>query len=168
MNPLEVAIKMETEGKAFYETASAKAGDDLGKTLFARLATEEDYHAAKAREIYENLERGETPLGIDGYLDDGKNIMTIFAKAKKRISSKRNVASNELQAIKLALEMEERSGKFYEEQSKTAKTQYERQYFGELKKEERGHYLALIDYREYLIDPTGWFFKSEHISLDGG
>ena len=34
--------------------------------------------------------------------------------------------------------------------------------------EERGHYLALVDYREYLIDPAGWFRKAEHHSLDGG
>lgn len=32
--------------------------------------------------------------------------------------------------------------------------------------EERGHFLALLDYYEYLNDPTGWFVMKEH-RLDG-
>ena len=168
MEPLEIAINMENDGKEFYQKASEKAGDSLGKALFSRLAKEEDFHAAKAREIHDFLRRGENPLVIEESLDKGEKLRSIFAEARNEIALKREVAPDELEAIQVALDMEEKSRKFYEEQSGAALTDFERRFFGALKQEEREHYLSLIDYREYLIDPTGWFTKSEHISLDGG
>ncbi|MDD5093142.1 MAG: ferritin family protein [Dehalococcoidia bacterium] len=168
MEPLEMAIQMEIEGKEFYLKASEKAGDELGKELFARLAQEEDSHAAKAREISDFLKRGEKPMAIEESLDKGKKTKSIFAKAKKGLASRRKVASNEMEVIKLALNMEEKSRKFYEDNSGHAGSDFEKRFFTALEQEERGHYLSLVDYREYLIDTAGWFAKSEHISLDGG
>jgi rubrerythrin len=168
MEPLDIAIKMEIEGKEFYLKASEKAGDKLGKELFSRLAQEEDFHAAKAREISDFLKRGEKPMAIEESLDKGTKLKSIFARAKTNLASRRKVAPNELEAIQLALNMEEKSRKFYEDQSGTAKTDFEKRFFTALKQEEQGHYLSLVDYREYLVDSVGWFAKSEHISLDGG
>lgn len=37
-----------------------------------------------------------------------------------------------------------------------------------LSREERGHYLELLDYREYFEDPAGWFGMKEGFRLDGG
>jgi len=34
--------------------------------------------------------------------------------------------------------------------------------------EEKEHYLILLDYYEFLKDPSGWFVGKEHPSLDGG
>ena len=55
---LELAIEAELGEKSFYKEACDKSGTSLGKALFARLIKEEDFHAAKAREISEFLERG--------------------------------------------------------------------------------------------------------------
>ena len=168
MKSLEIAIKMEVEGKEFYQSASEKSGDSLGKALFSRLAMEEDFHAAKAREIADSLKEGDKPLAIEESLDNGEKLNSIFAEAISDIETKREVASNEFEVIKIALDMEEKTRKFYEDQSEKAINEFERRFFESLKREERGHYLALVDYQEYLIDPTNWFTKSEHISLDGG
>jgi len=167
MDALEIAIKMEIEGKEFYQKASEKSGDTLGKALFQRLAKEEEFHAAKAREIATALAEGEKPLAIEESLDSGKKLNSIFAKAKREIEPRQEVASSEFEAIKIALDMEEKTRKFYEEQSEKAENEFERRFFKALTGEERGHYLSLIDYQEYLTDPTNWFTKSEHISLDG-
>jgi rubrerythrin len=168
MEPLEIAIKMEIEGKEFYQEASRKTSDKLGKDLFSQLAEEEDLHAATAREIQKSLKLGDHSLESELSFDQGRKLKSIFAKAKSELAPKRKVASSELKAIRLALDMEEKSRKFYEDQSSSAKTDFERRFFTALKQEEQGHYLSLVDYREYLIDPTSWFTKSEHISLDGG
>jgi rubrerythrin len=167
MEPLEIAIKMEIEGKEFYHKASEKAIDELGKELFFRLAKEEDCHAAKAQEIFDCLRLGEKPMAIEESLDRGKKLKSIFAQAKKA-AAKRKAPASVFKVIEAALKLEEKSRKFYEEQSSSAKTQFERRYFEALKQEEQGHYLSLVDYREYLVDPAGWFAKREHISLDGG
>lgn len=167
MEALEIAIKMEIEGKEFYQKASEKSGDKLGKALFMRLAKEEDFHAEKAREIADSLKKGEKPLAIEESLDRGGKLNSIFAKAKKKIEPRRKVASNEFEVIKIALDMEEKTRKFYEDHSEKAENEFEKRFFHALILEERGHYLSLIDYQEYLIDPTHWFTRTEHISLDG-
>lgn len=168
MKPLEVAIKMEMDGKAFYQAAGEKCGDDLGKALFVRLANEEDFHAAKAREIADALMAGEKPLAIEESLDNGEKLTSIFTSARKAMSRRGKVGVNEMDVVARALELEEMSRKFYEEHVSTAESEFEKRFFNALMAEEHGHYLSLVDYREYLTDPTGWFTKTEHISLDGG
>jgi rubrerythrin len=66
------------------------------------------------------------------------------------------------------MEMENRTEKFYSSRGKEANYDAERKLYTSLAAEEKGHYLTLVDYREYLIDPAGWFRKAEHHSLDGG
>jgi rubrerythrin len=66
------------------------------------------------------------------------------------------------------MELENKTEKFYTSQGEEAVYDAERKLYTSLAAEERGHYLALVDYREYLIDPAGWFRKEEHHSLDGG
>jgi rubrerythrin len=167
MEPLEIAIKMEIEGEQFYQQASEKATDELGKELFSRLAEEEDFHAAKAQEIFDFLKRGEKPLAIEESLDRGRKLKSIFAQAQKA-AAKRKAPASVFKVIESALKLEEKSRKFYEDQGSSAKTDFEKRFFTALKEEERGHYLSLVEYREYLVDPVGWFAKREHISLDGG
>ena len=64
--------------------------------------------------------------------------------------------------------LQERWDDFYRSQGEKAQYDVEKKFYETLAAEERGHYLALVDYREYLVDPAGWFRKAEHHSLDGG
>jgi rubrerythrin len=66
------------------------------------------------------------------------------------------------------MEMENKTEKFYSSRGAEAVYGAEKKLYTSLAAEERGHFLALVDYREYLIDPAGWFRKAEHHSLDGG
>ena len=76
--------------------------------------------------------------------------------------------STELDTIDKAMEMENMTEKFYSRRGGEAAYPAEKKLYTSLAAEERGHFLALVDYREYLIDPAGWFRKAEHHSLDGG
>jgi rubrerythrin len=62
--------------------------------------------------------------------------------------------------------MENKTYDFYKSQNTSYDT--ERELYEALAAEERGHYLVLRDYSEYLTDPAGWFIEKEHPSLDGG
>ena len=63
------------------------------------------------------------------FFDQGKRLKSIFSQATKDIAPKREVASSQLEAIQVGLDMEEKSRKFYEEQGEKAKTDFERQFF---------------------------------------
>ena len=101
MEPLEIAINMGTESNVFYQKASEKSGDNLGKALFSRLAQEKDLHAARASEIHESLKQEIGSLLTEVSFDQGKRLESIFSQATKDIMPKREVASRQLEVIQV-------------------------------------------------------------------
>lgn len=165
---LQFAIQMEIDGKEYYQKASHKSRNKVGKELFQWLAGEEDKHQQKFEGIYEVIKANKSWPEIDAQPGKRSNLDTVFSEAKKEAAPKGKAASAELNAIARAMEMENKTHDFYKGQSEKAKYNAERDFYKALAAEERGHYLALVDYREYLVDPAGWFRKAEHHSLDGG
>ena len=109
MESLALAIEMEREAKRFYQDAALKTNHNLGRSLYTRLAMEEDFHAAKAKEIWENLSRSEDPLAIEESLDYGREIRQIFSDSHQRVTGIGEVPSGEWDIIQTALEIEEKS-----------------------------------------------------------
>ncbi len=77
------------------------------------------------------------------------------------------VAESELEAIRIAMNMEIKSHNRYQSLSDESTYAVEKRFYEGLAGEKRGHQLALSDAYEYLSDPAGWFTKTEHWSLDG-
>jgi len=164
---LQLAVRMEVEGKEFYQKASQKSSNKLAKELFQQLANEEDVHRRKFVEIYEALRRGQHWPDVEPPSEKGKKIKSLFAEATKALGSKFKVAESELEAIKIAMDMEVKSYNLYHSRSEESTLPVEKRFYDTLAGEERGHHLALVDSYEYLSDPAGWFTKKEHWSLDG-
>jgi len=164
---LQLAVRMEVEGKEFYQKASQKSSNKLAKELFQQLANEEDVHRRKFVEIYEALRRGQHWPDVEPPSEKGKKIKSLFAEATKALGSKFKVAESDLEAIKIAMDMEVKSYDLYHSRSEESTLPVEKRFYDTLAGEERGHHLALVDSYEYLSDPAGWFTKKEHWSLDG-
>ena len=167
MEVLHTAIQMEVEGKEFYQKASQKSSNKLAEELFQHLADEEDVHRKKFEEIYEALKRGQNWPDIEPPFEKGKRLKSLFTEATKALGSKLKVAESELEAIKIAIDMEIKSYNLYHSRSEESTLPVEKRFYDTLAGEERGHHLALLDSYEYLSDPAGWFTKREHWSLDG-
>jgi rubrerythrin len=164
---LQLAVRMEDDGKKFYQKASRKSSNKLAKELFRQLAREEDIHRKKFVEIYKAFKRGQNWPDVEPPSEKGKRIKSLFAEATKALGSRFEVAESEFEAIKIAMDMEIKSYDLYYSRSKESTLPVEKQFYQTLAGEERGHHLALLDSYEYLSDPTGWFTKKEHWSLDG-
>ena len=167
MKVLQLAVKMEVDGKEFYQKASRKSSNKLAKELFRQLANEEDIHRKKFEETYKALKRGHDWPDVEPPFEKGKKIKSLFAEASKALGTRFKIAESELEAIKAAMDMEIRSYNLYHSRSAESTLPAEKQFYKNLAGEERGHHLALLDSYEYLSDPTGWFTKKEHWSLDG-
>ena len=164
---LQLAVRMETDGKEFYQKASRKSSNKLAKELFHHLADQEDVHRKKFLEIYEALKKGQHWPDVESQSGKGAEIKSLFAEATKALGSKFKVAESDLEAIKTAIDMEIRSYNLYHTRSAESTLPVEKQFYKTLAGEERGHHLSLLDSYEYLSDPAGWFTKKEHWSLDG-
>ena len=164
---LQLAVQTEVEGKEFYQKASQKSSSRLATELFQQLANEEDVHRKKFEEIYEALKRGQNWPDVVPPSDKGKRLKSLFAEATKTLGSKIEVAESELEAIKIAMDMEIKSFDLYRSRSEESALAVEKRFYEALAGEEREHHLTLLDSYEYLSDPAGWFIRSEHWSLDG-
>ena len=168
LEAIQFAIKMEIDGKAYYQKASLDAGNKVGRELFEWLAGEEDKHRQRFEDIYKTIKKQKVWPEVSIQPRKGDILKTLFSEAMRAADPTVKVASTELDTIAKAMEMENKTEKFYSSRGGEAVYDAEKKLYTSLVAEERGHFLALIDYREYLIDPAGWFRKAEHHSLDGG
>jgi len=168
LQALQIAIQMEIDGKDYYLKASQESGNELGRKLMESLAAEEDIHRQKFIEIYDAISSKKAWPVTDFQPDRGKRLRTIFAKASEEIGINVKAPVTELDAVKTAMDMENKTRDFYKTQSENATYGAERDFYETLAAEERGHHLVLQDYYQYIKDPAGWFVAKEHPSLDGG
>lgn len=167
LEALQTAIQMEIDGKAFYLKASEESSNELGKKLLQTLAAEEDTHRQKFEQIYRLVqEKNEWP-DVNFQPEGGKKLRTIFASAADKVS-KFHPLSTESDAIRAAMGMENKTYDYYIQQSKAATYPAQKEFYEKLAAEERGHFLVLRDYHEFLNNPVGWFVEKERPSLDGG
>jgi len=168
MEALNFALKFEREGKEFYEKAAEITNNSLGKEIFQTLAKEEVLHMEKIQEVYQNIEKeGEWRERIT-VIGNPEQIKTVFAEAMEKIDKEIKVSTSDLEALKKAMEMEERGEKLYNSLAEKAIDPLEKRFYLTLSVEERSHFLLILDSYDYLSDPAGWFAQKERSSLDGG
>jgi len=163
---LQNAIKMEKDGREFYLKSAQDSESSLAKNLFEVLAKEEIIHQEVISEIYEALKSGNqwpdariTPV----HSENSENIFSAALKDPKQ----QKAASDDLEAVGIALKMEEKSFKLYSERAKESNNPAEAKFYQALAHEEQKHIISLRDTEEYLTDTEGWFMKKQHITLDG-
>ena len=168
LETLQIAIQMEIDGKQFYRKASQSSGNQLGKELFQSLAAEEDIHRQKFKEIYSAIGRKKAWPKTDFQPDKGKRLRTIFAQATRTVDSAITVIDTELDAVKTAMDMENKTYDFYKSRGENATYDAEERFYQALAAQERAHHQVLLEYYEFLKDPAAWFVAKEHPSLDAG
>ena len=165
---LETAIQMEIDGKQFYLKASQSSRNEVGKKLLKSLADEEDNHRQAFEKIYEVVRNKKGWPVIDFQAGAVAGLQTIFAQATGKITARLKTSTTELDAVKTAMDMENKTFDFYKAQGRVAGYDTEKNFYESLAAQEREHHKVLLDYYEYLKDPAAWFVSKEHPTLDGG
>jgi rubrerythrin len=168
LEALQTAIQMEIDGKKYYLKLSESGENELGIKLFKQLAVEEDYHRQKFEAIFKALTAKKDWPDVKFVGDQGKSVKNIFASAIAKMKDKVKDPLSELKSVQKAMEMENKTHDFYKERAAKGSFDMEIKYYEILAGEESAHHAVLLDYYEYLKDPTGWFTIKEHHSLDGG
>ncbi len=164
---LKEAMQLEIDGERFYTEAARKTNHPHGKLLFERLAEEEKIHLKKVQEIYASLEKGQKWPAAPHLTRMDSTVQNIFKEVGVKLNKMVKGSASDLEAIKVAIDMEEKSINLYDGQSKKAEDPFEKRFFLMLSYEERGHYLALLDSYDYLTDPQGWLESKERRLLEG-
>lgn len=165
---LEIALKMEKEGREFYLKAGQKNKNELGQKLFHSLADAELEHMEKIKKIHEAiLSTAKWPEGKTSFVK-GKLPQTVFTEALDNLGHLIKATTDELEALRTGMELENKSLLFYLDRRGQAASGDEKQFYQALVVEERGHFMLLLDSYEYLLDPQAYFVRTEHHGMDGG
>jgi len=168
LKALEIAMKREEDAKKFYLDASEKVTTAYAKDMFKSVAKEEEKHLTTVRAIYNRLKEERTWPKLVTAIGDVVKTKAAFPRELEELNMTKKDIEVSLGILKIGIEREEQSVKFYHELAEKASDPFETRFFIALEHEERGHYLSLWDYREYLEDPAGWFGMKEGFRLDAG
>jgi rubrerythrin len=88
-------------------------------------------------------------------------------EATKNAPAKAKGDTDDLKAVRTAIEFEANGTKYYTKLSEEVTDQKEKAFFKLLANIEHEHYVSLKDTEQYLIDPASWFREKEEGGLDG-
>jgi rubrerythrin len=161
IDPIALAIKTEKDGIEFYKQAAQKTTHPFGKEMFLSFIEDEKRHL----EILEQISK-EMDVPFDTTYSPRNRLKTIFENVADQVIDHITPTTDEIEAIKLALEIENEGYEFYEDQAQNNpqhSTLFER-----LAREESEHISVLQNLRNYLTDTGHWFMYEEHQMVDGG
>ncbi len=162
MNAIEIAIKMETDAIKFYKEAAEKTKNPVGKKMFLTIAGDEKRHLDMLTQIFKGLD-----LNIKD-VSPMKKIKTIFEEMKHEMMEKIEATTDELEAFRVAMQMEKEGIEFYKKALAEAQKEKEKALFERLIKEEQQHYDIFANTYFFMSDTGSWFMWEEHSIVDGG
>lgn len=161
MNAIQIAIKMEKDAIKFYNDASDKSEHLVGKKMFLSIAEDEKRHLEMLSQIFKEVNvtiKDVNPMN---------NIKTVFETMKDKMQQKIEATNDELDAFRIAMQMEKEGIEFYKKVGSEAKSEKERALFERLVKEEEQHYDIFSNTYSFLSDTGHWFMWEEHTIVEG-
>jgi len=168
LNALEVALNNEMREREFYLKNAKRTKNSLGKKMFQQIGDDELEHYERLKQLHQKWAKQEkwpetVPLKVKDTI-----VKDILLEFVIKVDETAKGDSDDLEAVRTALDFEVKGAKFYAEIRDSVTNPKEKEFFDLLSKMENEHYLSLKDTEEYFIDPVSWYRKAEHHTLDGG
>ena len=167
LKALETAIEMEKDSKECYLEAIKTTENSLARELLQSFAEEEDIHQRKFVKIYSAVRANKTWPTMESTKVSDKKFKELLSNTCMAIGIDATASATHIHVLDTAIDKEDTSYNFYKEKASRSTFESERSFYNTLALEEREHYLILVDYKEFLVDPAGWVIEHEHLSMDG-
>lgn len=160
MNVYDFAMQMEVDGKAYYEKLAKETEQEGLKTIFTRLAEDEQKHY----DIFEKLKSGtQVPdMPETSVLNEAKNV---FKGLPKGSAALQDISGN-LEAYRHAMQLEADSFRLYEEAAAKEKDHQVKQLLLKVAEEEHKHFNILDNIYEFVNAPNEYLAWGEFSNLD--
>lgn len=167
IDALKYALQMELDGKKFYALTARESTNRVGKDLYSWLADQEGIHYKRFEDIYSAITAGRGWPHASVKPGTPVKLGTLFSGLINKEGKPVGAEAAEIDSTDKAIGLEIKSRDYYIQRADKASSDDEAKFFKDISAEEQGHYLALVDYKEYISDPVGWFTRTEHHLLDG-
>jgi len=163
---IRTAIKMEKNGIDFYHKAEEKTSYPLAKKMFLSFAEDEKRHLTVLKEILTDLKFSDFKQFFAE--KPRQKIENIFRKAGNEIKERITANPDELEALKIGMDMELESVQFYQTALEESEDNLQKAFLKRLVQEEKEHLQLLQNTHSYLKNSGDWFLWEEKALLDGG
>ena len=165
LNVIKEAIKLEINGRIFYEHSAEVTENKLGKKMFQKLAQDEIGHIDTFGQIFSSIVGSEE---WKKYIseEETKDKSSIIEDLKSKFKKGKEEKSGELGAIRIGMELERKSIKFYEKSANETNDQKAKEIFRKITDEEKLHYDLLQAQYDY-ITKSGFWFDVAEFRMDG-
>ncbi len=158
---IAAARQLEVDGRRFYLEAAGKASTEPLKKMFASLADDESNHLEWLDKLAPGVESARAAnQALYGKL---KDVFAATSGAKGAES-----ADNDIEAIDVAIGMEDKAVEAYAEWIEEGDSEEIRSLGEVLVGQERFHRQMLENAKEYLQNPGDWFMQEERWNFEGG
>ena len=161
MNAAEIARSMENDAVEFYTAAAEKCSNTVGKQMFLSIVEDEKRHV----KMIEALIKGMCITGEN--IDPMERVKSIFAELKDEMTERVAASSDDMEALKIAMEMEAKGRDFYDKSASEATDEKSKALFERLFKEEEKHYAIFSNTYSFLTDTGNWFMWEEQGIVEG-
>lgn len=161
MNIIEMAIKMEQEAVDFYTKCAEKTDNPIGKKMFLSIAEDEKHHKACAVHVDRNKEF------VSAETRPVQDMKKIFEQNKEFMLQRVSPTADELQALEIAMKMEQDAIKFYGNAAAQAADPNEKAFFECLIRDEEEHFAIFQNTYSFLTDTGNWFMWDERSIVEG-
>jgi rubrerythrin len=163
MNAFEYAMKMEEDGKAYYEEQAGKMANPAMKQIFEELARDETKHY----ETFKAMRDGKTTDYEAAFktkiLDTTKNVFQKMRDEGKEIA---DFAEGVRQVWDKAREIEDKSEKFYREQAGATDDEGRKKLWSRIADEEHKHWVAINNVVKFIDRPNQWLENAEWHNME--
>ncbi|MGE5239059.1 MAG: ferritin family protein [Chloroflexota bacterium] len=161
MTSVEIAAKMEADAIKFYREGAEKTRNPVGKKMFLSIAEDEKGHLQMLRSALEVCDLKITeahPI---------KTVRTIFEEMKDSMMQRVEATTDELEAFRIAMEMEKEGIEFYRTALAETQSEKEKCLFERLIQEEEEHFKIFSETYEFMTDTGNWYMWDEHSIVEG-
>lgn len=157
------AIKLEINGRSFFNHASEVTHNDLGKKMFLRLAEEEVKHLDTFSRLFTDIIKDR-----DWKKYVKKEELTgqspVIEEMKARMQ--RAEGKSEIEALRIGMELEQNAIDFFEKSAKESDDPVAQEIFRKICDEERFHY-DLLQAQYDSVTHSGFWLDSAEFQMDG-
>ncbi len=167
LDALKVALNNEMREHEFYLKNAQRTKNAVGEAMFRQIASEELEHYERLKQLSETWgKKGTWPKTIPLKVKD-TNVDTILKDMVKKAGQIPAGDTDDLQAIKTAIDFEAKGAEFYARLRDEVSDPQEKEFFGLLANIEREHFTSLKETEEFLTNPAEWYQRMERTGLDG-
>lgn len=144
-----IALQMEMDGVKLYSDLANKTFHPIGKAMFRSFVEDEKSHIKRIQTLFSSQKEAPPTKEKAGVNVKGR-LNSIIQEMAGELEKKVDVNTNDIGAVRLAIEVEERGKDFYERAAGEAKDTVEGDTFHFLAEEEKTHLAILKNTLEYL------------------